>query len=223
MHVECQDDGQVAWSEERKLLEYHRGRGVFYPLIQVQKPAPSSMFQSLNPAAGEGSIEHESPSSPFAAVVAVTGGLLLIFYELSINDSGNPLLRAVLSCIILALAVLSADHVRLYRKDPQSARSLEQRFASLLGLLTTSPGKRTNNKGQASQAVKAITWHPYLNIFAVALSGESSEHLAFYDMDAEQWRPTVVKHQFQRAITCLQFQPNSGIQYVHYHKLFIRI
>ena len=205
MHIECQDDGEVAWSEDRKLLEYHRGRGIFYPLIQVRNPASSSTGQ---PPVAENSCKHDSSASSRNSVLAAfTGGILLCVYELCFNRSGNPLLRALISSIVLFLVVLNADRVRPSRKNPQSAHGLEQLLASLLGILAM-PADRSSSKKR--HAVKAISWHPYLNTFAIALMGDSSEHVAFYDMDLEQWQPTVVKHEFQRAISCLQFQPKSG-------------
>ena len=57
----------MLWTEERKMLEYHRGRGVFYPLIQVRKPAPAAATTSLrDPPLHEGGGEngwHADPSS----------------------------------------------------------------------------------------------------------------------------------------------------------------
>jgi len=207
VHVECQEDGQVAWSEECKLLEYHRGRGVFYPLIQVRKQAS---LASHAPGTGEA----EVVGSHFATTVALAGGALLFFYELGVNSSSNPLLRAALSCALLVFTVFSAERVRLSRKNPQSSRGLEERLASLLGLVASRAGTSTTKSEHASQAVQAISWHPHLNTFAVAqmdaYKDGSSEYVAFYDMNSEQWLPTVVKHQFQRVITCLQFQPNAG-------------
>ena len=56
VHVDVDSDtSQVAWSEERKLLEYHRGRGVFYPLIQVR--AQGNDLPGSVPA--EGGDDHE--------------------------------------------------------------------------------------------------------------------------------------------------------------------
>ena len=199
----------MAWSEEGKLLEYHRGRGVFYPFIQVQQQesAPASAVASAG----------DDQTTPMLVVVA--GCLLLVGYELGIHVNGSPVFRALLGCAILVLAVLSADRIRFSRKDPQAARGVERRLASLLGLDARPTGASTIDATSASQPVKALSWHPYLNRFAVALGkghfvrnfkNESSEHLAFYDMDAEQWLPTVVKHEFQRAISCLQYQPHSG-------------
>lgn len=211
MSVECQEDGQVLWSEERKLLEYHRSRGVIYPPIQVQKQTPESLSASQTATSGCGA--EAGGARKIATMIAFAGGLLLIFYELAVNNSGNPVLRAILSCAFLGLTVVSADRARLSGKDPQSMRGLEHFMSSLLGLLPM-PDASTGTSANPSQPVRAIAWHPYLNMFAVALMDanklDSSEHIAFYDMDAERWLPTVVKHQFQRAITSMQFQPNSG-------------
>ena len=58
--------------------------------------------------------------------------------------------------------------------------------------------------------VHAFGWHRYLNRFAVSLKDGSNDFIAIYDLDAEAWLPTVLKHQFQREVTCLAWQPNAG-------------
>lgn len=210
MHVALAPDGQVAWSEEGKLLEYHRGRGVFYPFIQVQGRVQDP---PARPAA-EGEPERASP-----AIFVVAGGLLLLGYELGVNADSSPLLRALLAFGILVYAVVSADRARCSRKDPQVTRGVERRLAALMGIDARPQEAGAGEAALPSQPVKAISWHPYLNRFALALSkghfarpykNESSEHIAFYDMDAERWLSTVVKHEFQRDVACLQYQPNSG-------------
>ena len=83
VHVDVDSDtSQVAWSEERKLLEYHRGRGVFYPLIQVR--AQGNDLPGSVPA--EGGDDHER--GHFSTSVAVAGSLFFFFYELGLQ--GRP-------------------------------------------------------------------------------------------------------------------------------------
>ena len=208
VHVDVDSDtSQVAWSEERKLLEYHRGRGVFYPLIQVR--AQGNDLPGSVPA--EGGDDHER--GHFSTSVAVAGSLFFFFYELGLQGGSGCVLRAVVSSVVLILAVLAANNVGLSHKDPLTSYGLERRLAELMGL-AAEPAARGRNQARDKNAVKALSWHPYLNMFAVALSDTQkncgSEHVAFYDMDAEEWLPTVVKHQFQRSITSLEFQLNSG-------------
>ena len=247
------------WTEERKLLEYHRGRGVFYPLIQVQTPAPARAAPSRAAAsggAGEGSGE-PPVGTHLPVMVAVVCGVLLVLWELSMSLSPDAWLRALVSCAVLVLSLLSADRARLSGKDPKYGG-----LASWLGSLGGSPSDpRPSTQRGDSQPVKALAWHPHLNMFAVALADASmGEYVKFYDMDAEQWLQTViftaslrflspapptrllsdsnveppvhtgcvrdthththththtpraqiVKHQFQSAISCLEFQPHGG-------------
>jgi hypothetical protein len=221
VHVELESDAsfvdnQVAWSEESKLLDYHRGRGVFYPLIQLRKERQAASSSTRASAESEDGTEHVRLSGGwhFSAAVAVAASLFLFFFELSVNSSSDSLMRAIVSSAFLICAVLSADRLRVCSKDHKLSLVLEKKFASLLGVAGASAPALDRDKGRAMQTVQALSWHPYLNMFAVALKDaykdSSSEHVAFYDMDAEQWLPTVVKHQFQRGVTCLQFQPHSG-------------
>jgi hypothetical protein len=68
-----------------------------------------------------------------------------------------------------------------------------------------------DTRAQRSQGpVAAFGWHRYLNRFAVGLKDGGTDFIGLYDMDSESWLPTVLKHQFQRGVTCLQWQPKAG-------------
>ena len=201
----------MLWTEERKMLEYHRGRGVFYPLIQVRKPAPAAATTSLrDPPLHEGG-GATSSGTTFPAMVAVVGGVLLVVFELRISLGPDAWLRALVSCAVLLLSLLSAHSMRPSAKGQKFAHG---GLAAWFGSDGASPAdSRAGTQREDSQPVRAFAWHPHLNMFAVALADASksaSEYVAFYDLDAEQWLQTVVKHQFQSAISCLEFQPNGG-------------
>jgi len=189
---------------ERKLLDYHQAQGVFYPLIQVAStPPPSSSAAGSPPPPSSPDGGANGASLQLQASIAATGGLVLLILSGRGWDNGdaglwNGLLSgAFFACFVLYLTVQAYPHLR---------RPLDNALLDLLRLRDESPSLAT----PCAPAVQGFAWHPHLNRFAVALRDGTTDYIALYDMDKELWLPTVLKHQFLRGVTCLQFQPNSG-------------
>ncbi|KAJ1492861.1 hypothetical protein T484DRAFT_1880295, partial [Baffinella frigidus] len=195
---------------ERKLLDYHQAQGVFYPLIQVAStPPPSSAGSSPQPPSSPDGVANGA-NLQLQASIALAGGLVLLILSGRGWDGGDASLwNGVLSagffaCFILYLTVQAYPHLR---------RPFDNALLDLLRLRDESPVLDTpralSSPGRA-HAVQGLAWHPHLNRFAVALRDGTTDYIALYDMDKELWLPTVLKHQFLKGVTCLQWQPNSG-------------
>ena len=58
-----------------------------------------------------------------------------------------------------------------------------------------------------SRRVRALAWDEYRNRLAIAVVEGGAELILFYDMDAERWDGTVLRHAWQASVTCVTAQP----------------
>jgi hypothetical protein len=57
--------------------------------------------------------------------------------------------------------------------------------------------------------VRAIAWDEHRNRVAVAVAEGGTEVVLLYDMDAERWDGTVLRHAWQTAVSCMAAQPRA--------------
>uniref|UniRef100_A0A7S4L219 Uncharacterized protein n=1 Tax=Guillardia theta TaxID=55529 RepID=A0A7S4L219_GUITH len=186
--------GGMLPSAERKLLEYHQAKGAVYPLIQV----PSSPH--VNTKDGTRS----DPLFEAAFPVALMGAIVITCYE----SSTTAILHGIISGLIFFTAVVCFGLQQGSRINFNQLKLYWNQYFRLLSMFGLHVEK--DPKVEKGKTIDALSWHPYLNRFAVALKDGHANYIAFYDMDTESWLPTVLRHQFLRGVTCLKFQPFAG-------------
>ena len=64
-------------------------------------------------------------------------------------------------------------------------------------------------EGGAARRFRALAWEEHRNRLAIAVVEGGAELVLFYDMDAERWDGTVLRHAWQAGISCMAAQPRA--------------
>jgi hypothetical protein len=67
--------------------------------------------------------------------------------------------------------------------------------------------KPSQQQEAAERPIKAFAWHRYKQIFAVARADDT---INIYDLTTQQWSPICLKHEQQKGITSIEWQPLAG-------------
>jgi len=85
--------------------------------------------------------------------------------------------------------------------------SLKRKRWDLMGgddMLDVRSAKRNQTP---ERPIRAFAWHRYRQVFAVAKSDDS---ISIYDLITQQWSPVCLRHELQKNITTIEWQPLAG-------------